>query len=63
MKPDPDWLVVLNEEGRYSVWPEEQPIPSGWRKTGPVGPKTHCLAWINDHWTDPRPAGVAREER
>lgn len=59
---EPGWLVVRNEEGRYSVWIEEQAVPSGWDRIGPTGSKSACLAWIKDHWIDPRPAGVAGEE-
>ena len=56
----PDWQVVANHAGCYSVWPAGQPMPAGWRLAGPTGPREECLDWIAGHWVDPRPAGVGR---
>jgi MbtH protein len=61
LEPSTDWLVVCNDEGRYSVWPAGLPVPLGWSTTGLRGGRSDCLAWIAENWADPRPAGVGRE--
>lgn len=53
------FLVLVNEENQYSLWPAAAPIPAGWTQTttGPR-PRRECLDHINEHWTDMRPASV-----
>ena len=29
-----DWLVLVNHEEQYSLWPAHRPVPDGWRDTG-----------------------------
>lgn len=55
------FLVVINEEEQYSVWPEFKAIPEGWRAVGKTGTKTECLAYIREVWTDMRPASLRRQ--
>ncbi|GEO42592.1 MbtH protein [Skermanella aerolata] len=55
------FLVVINEEEQYSVWPEFKAIPDGWRAAGKTGTKTECLAHIREVWTDMRPASLRRQ--
>jgi MbtH protein len=55
------FLVVINEEEQYSVWPEFKAIPEGWRAAGKKGTKTECLAHIREVWTDMRPASLRRQ--
>jgi MbtH protein len=55
--PD-DWTVVVNDEGRYGIWPATLSVPSGWRGTEAAGGRADCLTWIEQHWVDARPAGV-----
>ena len=54
------FLVLMNDEGQYSLWPEFREIPSGWRLAGPRGERRVCLDWIDKNWTDMRPASLAR---
>jgi MbtH protein len=54
------YLVVVNDEEQYSVWPEAQPLPAGWRETGKRGPKADCLAYVEEVWTDMRPLSLRR---
>jgi MbtH protein len=55
-----DYLVLINEEGQYSLWPAFLDIPIGWKATGPQGKRTVCLAWIDQNWTDMRPLSLVR---
>jgi MbtH protein len=50
-----DFLVLINEEGQYSLWPSFHEVPDGWTRTGPAGARDKCLAWIEENWTDLRP--------
>ncbi|MFH1058689.1 MAG: MbtH family NRPS accessory protein [Pseudomonadota bacterium] len=54
------YLVVLNEEEQYSIWPADQALPPGWRAEGMQGDKAACLAHIGRVWTDMRPASLRR---
>ncbi|AOK32698.1 antibiotic synthesis protein MbtH [Burkholderia singularis] len=53
-----DYIVVLNDEEQYSVWPEGKVIPAGWRASGYRGSKEACLDHIKDVWTDMRPRSL-----
>jgi MbtH protein len=63
-----DYLVVVNHEEQYSIWPAHRDIPHGWQATGPARSREECLTHIEHVWTDMRPKSVraamalAREE-
>jgi len=50
-------LVVVNDEGQYSIWRLGLPIPVGWRTDGFSGAREDCLRHIEEVWTDMRPRG------
>ncbi|MER5425190.1 MbtH family protein [Streptosporangium roseum] len=52
------FLVVLNDEEQYSVWPGGRELPAGWRAEGFQGSREDCLAHIDQVWTDMRPLSV-----
>lgn len=54
------YLVVINEEEQYSIWPEYKEIPYGWRSVGKSGLKPDCLAYIKEVWTDMRPLSLRK---
>lgn len=54
------YLVVVNHEEQYSIWPEYKEVPIGWRTVGKSGPKQECLDYIRDVWTDMRPLSLRR---
>jgi MbtH protein len=53
-----DYVVVLNDEEQYSIWPEGKALPAGWRAGGYQGPKDACLNHIKNVWTDMRPRSL-----
>jgi MbtH protein len=55
-----DFIVVVNDEEQYSIWPALKPIPKGWREEGFRGPKDACLEHIEAAWTDMRPLSLRR---
>ncbi|GAA4473375.1 hypothetical protein GCM10023170_094390 [Phytohabitans houttuyneae] len=54
------YLVVLNDEEQYSIWPADRDLPPGWRGDGFGGLKADCLAHIGEVWTDMRPLSLRR---
>jgi len=52
------YKVVVNHEEQYSIWPADREIPLGWREAGKSGPKSVCLAYIEEVWTDMRPLSL-----
>lgn len=54
------YLVVMNHEEQYSIWPDYKDIPGGWRAVGKSGSKKECLEYISTVWTDMRPLSLRR---
>jgi MbtH protein len=52
--------VVVNDEEQYSIWPLGRELPAGWRADGFTGTEEECLAYIDETWTDMRPASLRR---
>ena len=55
------YKAVVNHEEQYSIWPADREIPLGWRDTGKSGPKSECLAYIKEVWTDMRPLSLRKK--
>jgi MbtH protein len=53
--------VVVNHEEQYSIWPGYKELPLGWQDAGKQGSKAECLAYIEEKWTDMRPASLRRK--
>lgn len=54
------YVVVVNHEEQYSIWPVDRALPAGWREEGTRGVKPECLARIREVWTDMRPLSLRR---
>jgi MbtH protein len=52
------YLVVINGEEQYSIWPKANALPKGWSSVGEEGTKTQCLEYIDRTWTDMRPLSL-----
>jgi MbtH protein len=55
-----DFLVLVNDEAQYSLWPAFRPVPPGWTAAGQRGERQACLNWIESQWTDMRPLSLRR---
>lgn len=55
------YVVVVNHEEQYSIWPEYREIPAGWERTGKAGSKQFCLDYIDEAWTDMRPLSLRKQ--
>jgi uncharacterized protein YbdZ (MbtH family) len=53
-----DFLVLVNDEAQYSLWPAFRAVPAGWTLAGQRGERQACLNWIETHWTDMRPLSL-----
>ncbi|MEV8635083.1 MbtH family protein [Streptosporangium sp. NPDC051023] len=52
------YLVLVNDEGQYSLWPEFAEVPAGWTVAhGPDG-RQACLDRVTELWTDMRPKSL-----
>lgn len=58
MEDNTVYVVVLNHEEQYSIWPAGRDLPAGWRAVDKRGPKDECLAYIREVWTDMRPLSL-----
>ena len=54
------FIALMNEEEQYSIWPAKKEIPAGWKAQGITGSKAEVSAYIDQHWTDMRPASLRR---
>ncbi len=54
------YCVVVNHEEQYSIWSIDREIPAGWRAVECSGSREHCLAYIEQVWTDMRPLSLRR---
>lgn len=55
------YVVVINREEQYSIWPSHKEMPRGWRAVGKEGRKAECLHYIDQVWTDMRPLSLRQE--
>lgn len=55
------FIALINDEEQYSIWPAKKDIPLGWKDVGFSGSKPEVSAYIDEHWTDMRPASLRRE--
>ncbi|WP_018352465.1 MbtH family protein [Longispora albida] len=52
------YLVLINDEGQYSLWPEFAAVPAGWSVAKTASSRQSCLDYVNEHWTDMRPKSL-----
>jgi MbtH protein len=52
--------VIINDEEQYSIWPEQKAVPAGWHEKGFSGSKDEVTQYIDQHWTDLRPASLRK---
>jgi MbtH protein len=54
------FVVVVNSEEQYSIWPIGSDIPGGWSPADFQGSEDECLDHIDRVWTDLRPLSLRR---
>ncbi|GGY52759.1 MbtH family protein [Streptomyces djakartensis] len=53
------FVVLVNDEGQYSLWPSSCEVPHGWRTVYGQDTRDACLAYVEENWTDMRPASLS----
>lgn len=56
--PDGTYLVLINDEGQFSLWPAFVPVPHGWIAVLDETDRQACLDYIHTYWTDLRPKSL-----
>jgi MbtH protein len=55
---DADFLVLVNDEAQYSLWPVFVDVPGGWTIAFGAAPKATCLQYVEEQWVDLRPRSL-----
>ncbi|GHE98045.1 MbtH family protein [Streptomyces griseoluteus] len=55
---DGTYLVLINDEDQYSLWPSNIEVPAGWRIVLEASPRQECVEYIDAHWVDMRPRSL-----
>ena len=56
------YLVLVNDEGQYSLWPAGIAVPDGWVTVHDADSRSSCLEYVEEQWTDMRPSSLVRAE-
>ena len=56
--PQGRFFVLVNEEQQHSLWPAFAEVPAGWTKVFGEEDREACLAYVEENWTDLRPASI-----
>jgi MbtH protein len=55
------YLVLINDEGQYSLWPSFADVPPGWSIVHGEDTRKASLDFIEENWTDMRPKSLVEE--
>ncbi|MGW1373913.1 MbtH family protein [Streptomyces sp. NPDC002446] len=53
-----DYLALRNDEEQYSLWPQDIPVPDGWRVVYGPATRAKTIEHIDQAWTDMRPKSL-----
>ncbi len=56
---DARYLVLVNAEQQYSLWPAFAAVPAGWTVAHGEDTRQGCTAYVDATWTDMRPASLS----
>jgi len=53
------YIVLVNHEEQYSIWPHWKPAPGGWKAVDGInGDKKTVLEFVEKIWADMRPQSL-----
>ncbi|MER5483269.1 MbtH family protein [Streptomyces sp. NPDC002812] len=58
--PEAEYLVLINEEKQYSLWPKFAEVPAGWSAVH-RSDRASCIEYINSTWTEMRPYSLVQQ--
>ncbi len=53
------YLVLVNDEDQYSLWPGFATVPDGWSVVHGPADRAACVDYVDSHWLDMRPRSLA----
>ncbi|WP_151634015.1 MbtH family protein [Noviherbaspirillum aerium] len=60
-REDETFIVLVNHEEQYSIWPHWKAIPGGWKAVeGISGDKKTVLDYVEKAWSDMRPLSLRK---
>jgi MbtH protein len=57
---DGTFHVLVNDENQHSLWPAFAEVPAGWTVVLRDASRDAALAYVEENWTDMRPASLVR---
>jgi MbtH protein len=58
---DGTYLVLINDEGQYSLWPEHIAVPAGWTVAHGPDSRQACVDHVEANWVDMRPRSLVEQ--
>ena len=52
------YVVIVNHEEQYMIWPRDEYVPDDWDLAGAGGSYDDCDTFIMKNWTDMRPLSL-----
>lgn len=60
-REDETFIVLVNHEEQYSIWPHWKAVPGGWKAVeGIQGDKKVVLEYVEKTWIDMRPLSLRK---
>ena len=59
---DGTFVVLMNDQGQYSLWPVIADVPAGWQVVFERDTREACTRFIDENWTDMRPRELVEFE-
>jgi len=60
-REDEVFILLVNREEQYSLWPHWKAVPGGWTAVeGVKGDKETVLDYVRETWTDMRPLSLRK---
>lgn len=59
-RADGSFLVLVNDLGQHSLWPDFAAVPAGWNQVFGPGDLQAANTYVEEHWADITPRESAR---
>jgi MbtH protein len=57
------FLVLVNDEGQHSLWPNFVSVPAGWTTVFGENTRQACLEYVEKNWKDMRPNSLIENDK
>jgi MbtH protein len=61
-RTDISHFVLIDQEGRHSLWPDFADLPTGWTVAHGLADRAACLEYVQTRWTDMRPEHISARQ-